>query len=585
MNGQGEYVRIEGISASPGVAIGRVLVYDKGAPPVPRRRISAYQVEAETERFLQTLHQVSEEVLRTRRLVEIEQGADLARIFEAQLAMVQDVEVKERTLARIREKRYSAERAFSATLQDMKKAFDEVEDDYLRERLSDVLDFEYQVLTRLAGGERTRLAALRTNTIVVAHDLLPSEATELNHRLIKGLITDQGGATSHTSIIARSLGLPAVVGTERSSVSVQTGDPIIVDGDLGVVHVRPPPDILRVYRGTLRRQYRHQRDLQTQRDLPAVTRDGEEIVLMANVDLPAEVEVARDNGAQGVGMYRTEFLYMGHRLPDEEELCQTYSRIAAPLAPYPVVIRTLDLGGDKLSRLLHTPAEANPFLGLRGIRLCLDQPDLFKTQLRAILRAGAGSGTIRLMLPMVSQLNEVRRTKVLLDEVRAELQRAGVPFQRETKLGIMVEVPAVALHIEAFAREVDFFSLGTNDLTQYTLAVDRGSPQVGEFYDVFHPAVLQLIHRVIACGRRRGVEVSLCGEVAGDPTAVALLIGLGLKVLSMSPGLILAVKETIRATDTTLAAKLAERCLEAESGAAVRRLLANYRDTDPPGQN
>ena len=572
MSANGTYQQLGGIGASPGIAIGRAFIYHKEMPRIGRRRIAPDQVETEIERFLQSLHLAGEEIRRTQHLVETEQGSDLAQIFEAQLSMLNDVEVKKQTLALIRQKHYTAERAFSVTLQQMKKMFERIESEYLRERLGDVMDIENQVLIRLTGGDVQALHSLRANTVVVIHELLPSEAAQLSRRLVKGLVTDIGGATSHTSIIARSMRLPSVVGTETGSREIRSGDVLIVDGNEGIVHVRPGLELLRLYRNELRRQVRRERELGRRRDLPAVTRDGREIVMMANLELPSEIQAAVESGAHGVGLYRTEFLYLGYRLPSEDEQLAAYSGIVEAMAPNPVVIRTLDLGGDKLSHLVDAPPEANPFLGWRGIRICLDMPDLFKTQLQALRRAGA-KGEVQVLLPMVSNLGELRRARGILDEARAELRAEGTPFQEDTKLGVMVEVPSVALTADRFAGEVDFFSLGTNDLIQYTLAVDRGTARVASLYDPFHPAVLKLIRMVADTGKSYQTPVTVCGEMAGDPLVTILLVGLGLESLSLSPGLIPEVKEIIRSMSLAEARQVASQCLELETGAMVRRYL------------
>jgi len=329
---------------------------------------------------------------------------------------------------------------------------------------------------------------------------------------------------------------------------------------------------LRQYRGELRRQLRRERDLSARRSLPAVTRDGKEVVLMANIDVPAEVELAVENGARGVGMYRTEFLYLNYRLPTEEEQLVAYTEIIDGIAPQPVTIRTIDLGGDKLAHILGTVTESNPSLGWRGIRVSLDAPDLFKTQLRAMLRAGARGG-VQILLPMVSSLDELRRARTMLEETREELRAEGQEVCQSCPLGVMVEVPSVALMADLFAREADFFSLGTNDLIQYTLAVDRSTSRVADLYDPFHPAVLRLIEMVVHSAQRHGIPVSICGEMAGDPLATVLLLGLGLESLSMSPGLIPEVKEVIRSFSLAQAREIAVRCLEMRTGKSVRAYL------------
>jgi phosphotransferase system enzyme I (PtsI) len=539
---------------------------------VARRRLMHSRVEREVDRFLNALYQVGEEIRRTRRLVELEHGPDLARIFDVQLAMLEDEQIRDQTVTRIRQELSPAESAFSSTMAVHKRTFEKIENEYLRARVGDVRDIEHQVLVRLAGGELGGLQSIRANTIVVARDLLPSEAVQLGRRLIKGLVTEQGAATSHTSIIARSLGLPTVVGAQTACSSIASGDNLVVDADEGVVHVRPKIDTLRYYKTALRRQRQRERDLRLRRDLPAVTLDDTEITLMANVDLPQEIEAAIDNGARGVGMFRTEFLYLGYRLPTEADQLNAYRQIAEAVAPWPAVIRTLDLGGDKLTHVLDTAHEANPFLGWRGIRICLDNLDLFKTQLRALLRAGV-HGDVQILLPMVSDVEEIRRARDVIEETKAELRREGTAFGEACKVGIMIEVPSAAILVAQMAAEVDFLSLGTNDLTQYTLAVDRGSAKVAQLYDPLHPAVLRLIKAVADAGFGAGIPTSICGEMAGDPKAVLLLLGLGIRILSLSPGLIPEVKEVVRVLELDHARDVASRCLELESGSAVRRHL------------
>jgi phosphotransferase system enzyme I (PtsI) len=572
VSGSSAYRNIYGISAAPGVGIGRAFVYKKGAPTITRRRIGASQVEAEIERFLYTLHLAGDEIRRIRRMVAAEQGEELAQIFDAQLAMLEDIHIKEQTQQWIREKNYSAEHAFSVTLQEMKKAFREIENEYLRARVSDVADIENQVLMRLAGSEVQGLQATRSNTIIFAYELLPSEMVQLERRQIKGVVLDVGGTTSHAAIIARSLRLPIIVGTGNSSQRVKAGELAIVDGNEGVVHVQPSDAMERDYRALLRRQLRRQRDLDSRSDLPAQTRDGSDITLLANIDIPTEIQTALDHGARGVGMYRTEFLYLSYRLPSEEEQYQAYVQIVRAISPDPVTIRTIDLGGDKLSHVLDVQEESNPFLGWRGIRICLDEPVLFKTQLRALLRAGC-EGKVQILLPMISEIRELTQACALLEEAKEELRASGQAFQEDCKVGIMVEVPSVAIMIDQFAIQADFLSLGTNDLTQYVLAVDRGTSRVANLYDPFHPAVLRLIKMVADGGERYGKPVSICGEMAGDPLATILLIGLGLSSLSLSPGLIPEVKEIIRATTSEQARHVAEKCLGMATGDEVCRYL------------
>ena len=573
MNNLGSSERIVGMPAAPGVGLGRALVYRKKINIVRRKRVSKAQVENEVERFQNILHVAGEEIRRVRRVVSLEQGEELARIFDAQLAMLEDVEIIAQTKKWIREKYYSAEYAFSVTIQQTKKMFREIENDYLRSRISDVLDIENQVLLHLGGSQAEGLQSLRTNTVIFAHDLLPSDMVRLERRRVKGIVLDAGGTTSHAAIIARSLGLPTVVNTINGSVRVQNGDEIVIDGNAGFVHLRPDNNLERFYRSKLRRQQRRRRDLVHRRMLPPETVDGHTVDLLANIDLATELQIAQDNGARGVGMYRTEYLFLGHRLPTEEEQFEAYSTIVKAVAPAPVTIRTIDLGGDKLSHVMDVKPEDNPFLGWRGIRVCLDETALFKAQLKALLRAGS-LGEVQILLPMVSDLSQVTQVRELLREVQNELSKTSHEFCESCKIGIMVEVPAVVMMIDEFASTCDFLSLGTNDLTQYALAVDRGTSRVAGLYDPFNPAVLRMIKAVVEAGKRNSIPVSICGEMAGDPLATQMLIGLGLNQLSLSPGLIPEVKEVIRSTKKHSASLLADRCLNMKSGIEVRDYLA-----------
>ncbi len=570
---RGAYQRIDGIPASPGIAIGKAFTHrvERPAPSSPRK-VPAHRVEAEVGRFRAALEAVAEDVRRTRQRVEHEHGSDLALIFDAQLIMLEDVQVRDATIERIRASNRSAEAAFFDTMSALRLEFEKIDNEYLRARVGDLKDIEQQVLVHLAGGGLSGLQTLRSNTVIVARDLLPSEAAQLARRLVMGLVTDVGGATSHTSIIARSLGLPTVVGTGDASWTVRAGDLLVVDGDEGTVHVHPDAPTLRHFRTRRRRQLRRERELSRRADLPTVTRDGEEVVLLANLDLPQEIDLAVRNGARGVGMFRTEFLYLGYGLPSEADQLDCYARIVKAMAPEPVVIRTMDLGGDKLIHAVDSPPEANPFLGWRGIRICLDNPGLFKTQLRAILRA-AVHGEAHILLPMISGLDEVRQAREMIAETAAELGREGVDHRPECKVGVMIEVPSAAITAEQLAREVDFFSLGTNDLVQYTLAVDRGTARVAGLYQPLHPAVLRLIQRVTEASLEAGIPTSICGEMVADPVAALLLMGLGVRQLSVSPPQIPEVRELLRVTEIGQTAALARQCLTLTSAREVRECV------------
>lgn len=571
-NRRAECIRLEGIAAAPGIAIGKAYLHHAQRPQASRRRISGSRAEDEVKRFYAALEAVSDDMRRTRQRVEHEHGADLAMIFEAQLAMLDDVQMRQGTVDKIRDEPCTAEHGFSQTMAALRTAFEQIDNEYLRARVGDLKDIEHQVLMQLAGGGLSGLQGATSNVVIFARDILPSEAAQLARRLVKGLVTDAGGVTSHTSIIARSLGLPTVVGTETGSRLISPDDRVIVDGDEGVVHIRPDAPTLRYYRAQLRRQRRRERELSKRIELPSVTRDGVDVTLLANVDLPQEIDQAVANGARGVGMVRTEYLYLGYRLPTEAEQIDAYTQVVKSMAPHPVVIRTVDLGGDKLTHAVDSLPESNPFLGWRGIRICLDTPDLFRTQLRAILRAGA-HGDARILLPMISGLDEVRRAREMIHSVEQELQQEGVPHQSACPVGVMIEVPSAAIMSEQLAEEVDFFSLGTNDLVQYTLAVDRGTARVADLYDPLHPAVLRLIQQVAENARKADIPASICGEMAADPVAAVLLLGLGVRLLSISPSQIPELKEVVRAVDTKAATGLAQESLGLSSGAAVRALV------------
>ena len=566
------YHRYTGVAASPGIAIGKAFTHAEVRPSIPQRRVSSARVHAERARFTDALVSVAESVGRTRDRVDIEHGPDLAQIFEAQLAMLADVEVRDRTLDIISERLWTAERAFAEIMAGLCAKFEQIDNEYLRARVGDLRDIEQQVLTQLSGGALSGLQTLRSNTIIIARDLLPSEVAQLGRRLVMGLVIDVGGATSHTSIIARSLGLPTVVGTESAARGIKSGSRVIVDGDEGVVHALPSAPVLRYFRSERRRQLRRERELSERRSLPSVTVDDVKVQLCANIDLPQEIDLAISNGAEGVGMCRTEFLYLGQRLPDEQQQYEAYRSIVEAMAPQPVVIRTLDLGGDKLSHSIDSMPEANPMLGWRGIRISLDTPDLFKAQIKAILRA-AVTGQARILLPMVSNLDEVKRARGFIVEAAAELAAAGVEHRADCDLGVMIEVPSAAITSRQFAEHVDFFSLGTNDLVQYTLAVDRGTARVADLYDPLHPAVLHLIKQVADSAQAADIPAGICGEMASDPEAAVILMGLGILQLSVSPTAIPELKEVIRAIRLDDATQLAAQALTLTSGSQVRQIV------------
>ncbi len=530
-------------------------------------------MEAEVGRFVATLEEVAEDVKVIRAQVEERLGRDYAQIFDAHLLILEDVALKDPTTQLIRQERFSAEYAFWRTFQGVRRQFDAIQDDYFRARKADILDIEKRVLAKLCRQEDVLLDRLTTEAVVVAHDLTPSDTAHMHRDCVLGVVTEVGGTTSHAAIIARGLEIPAVAGVESAIASAESGDLAIVDGRRGLVYVNPDAGTLARYRVEAKRFQEVRKDLSALKDLPTVTLDGIAVNLQGNIEISEEVDSALAYGAEGIGLYRTEYLYLASSsLPTEDEQTETYTRIARQMAPHPLVIRTLDLGGDKLSYILHTSPEMNPFLGWRAIRLSLANKGFFRTQLRAILRASV-TGNIQIMYPMISGVEELIEANEVLEEAREELRAEGVPFDERCPVGAMIEVPAAAVVADQLAEEVDFFSIGTNDLIQYAIAVDRGNEKVAYLFDPLHPAVLRLIHNVVEAADRQGIPVTVCGEMAGDPWFSALLLGLGVDGLSMSPMAIPAVKRAIRSITMEEARVLAGTVLSLRSCEEIRNHL------------
>ena len=569
---------LQGVPASPGIAIGKAFVYDKEDLGIQERIIAPEEIQAEIERFRRALAEIAEELEGTKERVEHELGVETARIFDAHLLILHDPTAVEGTISAIRNERKSAEYAYFQTLKQAKRVLFAIEDDYFKHRLSDILDIERRVLLKLYEYTHSTLDNLTSEVIVVAHDLQPSDTVYMNHRYVLGFVTDAGGATSHTAIIARAMGIPAVVGTEVASEEIDPGMTIIVDGNRGRVYVNPDEATLDANFREKHRLSELQKDLSTLRALPAITLDGVMVDLLANIERPEEVDTAIDAGARGIGLYRTEFLYIGRRdLPTEDEQVEVYSRVIRRMAPDPVVIRTLDIGGDKLSHILHPVHEMNPFLGWRAIRLCLEYENMFKTQIRAILRA-SHTGHVRLMFPMISGIEEVVRAKEIVAKVKNDLRREGLPFNEACLVGAMIETPSAALTAYHIAEEVDFFSIGTNDLTQYTIAVDRTNERVAYLFDHFHPAVLCLIRQIVEAGHAKGIPVAMCGEMSGDPLAVPLLLGVGLDEFSTNPAAIPEVKKIIRSIEMREAEILAQEVFSLKTRHDIRTFLREFLD-------
>ena len=559
-----------GIQASPGIAIGTVYRYDPEEFLVDQRRVSPGDIPAEEARLRDAIAAVAEDFAATRAHVEAVLGKEHAQIFDAHLLILQDAALLDPTLARIRNEAYNAEYAFWTTFQYLRRQFEAIQDEYLRERGADLLSIEKRVLAKLCNWEKAGLDRLPHKAIVVARDLMPDDMAHLQPDTVSGLVTEVGGPTSHAIILARGLEIPAVVSVVDALTEARMGDRAIVDGRRGHFILHPDKKTLAQYRRLSEELKARKAGLAGSRDLPAETTDGVRIALQANVELPNEVPSALAYGAEGVGLYRTEYLYLAQNtLPDEAAQTAAYSQMAERIAPQPLVIRTLDLGGDKMSHVLNTQREMNPFLGLRSIRLTMEHRDLFKTQLRAILKASA-SGNVNVMFPLISGVDELRGAKSVLAEVREELACERVPFDDHCPIGVMIEVPSAALVADELAREVDFFSIGTNDLIQYTLAVDRGNDLVAYLFEPFHPAVLRLLKRVIDAAHARQIPVTVCGEMAGNPQSGLLLMGMGVDKLSMTPSALPEVKRAIRAASFDQLRSLADDVLAMHVIADIR---------------
>lgn len=579
---------VHGIAVARGIAIGRAVVVGSGRADVAHYFIQPPQVPAEIERIRAGRNAVVEEIQRLQQTIAglgpKEAPHELAALLDVHLMLLQDEELISGVKHWITDRLYNAEWALTTQLEVLSRQFDEMEDEYLRERKADLEQVAERILRYMKGigSPVAQPPAQRRKTqqdllldesvdvplVLVAHDLSPADMLQFKQSIFAGFVTDVGGKTSHTAIIARSMDIPAVVGARSASQLVRQDDWVVIDGDAGVMIVDPSPIILAEY-GFKQRQVELERGrLGRLRHTPAVTLDGQKVELLANIELPEDAEAALKAGAAGVGLFRSEFLFMGRNgnLPGEEEQYQAYRRAVEGMQGLPVTIRTVDVGADKpLDEARRDAAHLNPALGLRAIRWSLAEPEMFRTQLRAILRAAA-HGPVRLMVPMIAHGTEIRQTLSLIDFARAELDNRGTPYG-PVEVGAMIEIPAAALSLRTFLRYFDFLSLGTNDLIQYTLAIDRADESVAHLYDPCHPAVLRLVADTIAECRRQGKPVSVCGEMAGDTQFTRLLLGLGLRVFSMHPAQILAVKQEVLRADTARLEPWAREVVESEDPA------------------
>jgi phosphotransferase system enzyme I (PtsI) len=566
---QPEEIILKGIGVSSGVVIGPLYRVDPDETPLSERELASEEIPAEILRFeaaiIETRRQINTIQVNVRHAI----GEYDANIFDVHKMVLDDGAFIEEAIRKIEVERKNAEMAVRTVANRYSDALSIVEDDYLRERVADVKDVARRVLRNLTGGKSHVLDGLRERSIVVAPDLAPSETASLRKEMVMGFATDMGSSTSHTAIMARALGIPAVVGLGDITARVSPGETVLMDGTAGIVILRPSERSLRKYGKLAAARKSIQTGLNHLRDQPAETLDGRRTTLSANLELVDEIKDVKKYGAEGVGLFRSEYLYITRsELPTEEEQLAAYREVVSLLAPDPVIIRTVDLGGDKFASAVKMPQEINPFLGFRAIRFCLAQPEIFKTQLRAILRASA-HGKVRMMYPMISNVDEVIRANALLEECRKELRKHHVPFDEKMDVGVMIEIPSAALTADLIARHVSFFSIGTNDLVQYTLAVDRVNDRVAHLYEPTHPAVLKLMKYTIDAGHARNIWVGICGQMASDPLLTPLLIGLGIDELSMSAASVPMVKDIIRSITSEQAKVLADKALAAGSAREV----------------
>ncbi|EHT3697190.1 phosphoenolpyruvate--protein phosphotransferase [Staphylococcus pseudintermedius] len=549
----------KGIAASDGVAIAKAYLLVE--PDLSFNNEKTDQPEAEVQKFNEALNNSKIELTKIRNHAEEQLGADKAAIFDAHLLVLDDPELIQPIEEKIKNESASAPQALTEVTQNFITIFESMDNEYMKERAADIRDVAKRVLAHILGVELPNPSIIDESVIIVAHDLTPSDTAQLNKQYVQGFVTNIGGRTSHSAIMSRSLEIPAVVGTKSISESVQQGDMVIVDGLTGDVIVNPSDDEIKAYQHKRESFFADREALKQLRDEPSKTLDGHEVELAANIGTPNDLEGVHNNGAEGIGLYRTEFLYMGRdNMPTEDEQFEAYKKVLESMEGKRVVVRTLDIGGDKELPYLNLPEEINPFLGYRAIRLCLDQPEIFRPQLRALLRASA-YGKLNIMFPMVATIQEFRDAKALLLEEKENLKQEGVEVSDDIELGIMVEIPATAALADVFAKEVDFFSIGTNDLIQYTMAADRMSERVSYLYQPYNPSILRLIKQVIDASHQEGKWTGMCGEMAGDETAIPLLIGLGLDEFSMSATSILKARRQIKDLSRTEMVQLADRAL------------------------
>ena len=562
-------IKLKGIPAAPGIVIGKAYKIGKEELVIPKTEIRQDEIPVQIQLFEEALIQTRKEIIDLQKRIASDMGQEQAQIFDAHLLVLEDRTLIEEVISRLKKERVNVAYIFSDVLKHYIEVFSKIEDEYLKERTVDINDVGKRILRNILGKKRTALEDISERVVVVAHDLSPSDTAAMHKKNVCGFVTDIGGKTSHTAIMAKSLEIPAVVGAETATQQIKAEGIIIVDGNTGLVILDPDEETLNIYRSESEKLKDFTQKFLTQKDLPAVTRDGKIVEISANIELPEDVPAVILHGGQGIGLYRTEFFYMNRKdLPSEEEHFQAYKYVAEEMKPNSVVIRTIDLGGDKFLSQFEIPHEMSPFLGWRAIRFCLARPEIFKIQLRAILRASV-HGKLKIMYPMISGIEELQQANAIIKECKEELRSEGKPFDDKIEIGAMIEVPSAAITADLLAMEADFFSIGTNDLIQYSLAVDRTNEKVAYLYEPAHPAVLRMIKGIIDAAHNAGIWVGMCGEMAGDPAFALILLGLGLDEFSMPPQVIPQVKYIIRAITIKEAKVFAQQALKLSTGKQV----------------
>jgi phosphotransferase system enzyme I (PtsI) len=567
---------IHGIGASPGIIIGKAYLVERFKVRLPQKRIGPDQVEEEVRRFFKAIQESRNQLTEIKEKILDTEVRKHSFILDVHLMILDDEMLLQDTVDTIRKKKVNAEWALDLTLEKLDTAFKAIEDEYLRERRSDLHYVSARIFRNLLGKKEDDITKIKGKVIVVAHDLSPADTLQMNLKHIAGFITDIGGKVSHTAILSRSLGIPAVVGLEVATSLINGGDLLIIDGETGEVVINPTEEASQSFLERKRRTKSFEREILKYATLPAETRDGVRVRLQANIEMVEEITSAKMHGAEGIGLYRTEILYLNRKdLPTEEEHFQTYRRLAENIHPATATIRTLDIGGDKFLPDYSKNNELNPALGLRAIRFSIKEIDIFKTQLRGILRAST-YGKLRILFPMISGIEEIRQAKAILSEVKKELARAKVPFDQEIEIGAMIEIPSASVTADLLAREVNFFSIGTNDLIQYALAVDRINEHVSYLYEPLHPAILRIIRGVVQSAHQSGIPVAICGEMATEPAYALILLGLGLDEFSMNPVSIPKVKKVLRMSRFEETRSLVEQLFQFSTASEIESFVRSW---------